>query len=69
MRCVQEILRVKHACGASDRLIARSTGVARSTLGLACPILLPQQHQRDPGPPPLAMDRWPIRRPCVAFRE
>src|SRR3982750_4314868 len=33
MRCVREILRLKHACGASDRVIARSTGVARSTVG------------------------------------
>ncbi len=31
MRCVREILRLKHVCGASDRAIARSTGVARST--------------------------------------
>jgi len=31
MRCVREILRLKHGCGASDRAIARSTGVARST--------------------------------------
>jgi transposase len=33
MRCVREILRLKHVCGASDRAIARSTGVARSTVG------------------------------------
>src|SRR4051794_24667545 len=33
MLCVREILRLKHACGASDRVIARSTGVARSTVG------------------------------------
>ena len=33
MRCVREILRQKHECGASDRAIARSTGVARSTVG------------------------------------
>src|SRR4030088_1302608 len=32
MRCVREILRQKHGCGASDRAIARSTGVARSTV-------------------------------------
>jgi transposase len=32
MRCVREILRLKHVCGASDRAIARSTGVARSTV-------------------------------------
>jgi hypothetical protein len=30
MRCVREIFRLKHACGASDRAIARSTGVARN---------------------------------------
>jgi len=33
MRCVREILRLKHACGASDRAIAKCTGVARSTVG------------------------------------
>jgi DNA-binding NarL/FixJ family response regulator len=32
MRRVREILRLKHACGASDRAIARSLGVARSTV-------------------------------------
>ena len=32
MRCVREILRLKGACGASDRAIAKSTGVARSTV-------------------------------------
>jgi transposase len=32
MRCVREILRLKHDCGASDRAIARSTGLARSTV-------------------------------------
>src|SRR5215813_1707358 len=32
MRCVREILRLKHGCGASDRAIARSTGLARSTV-------------------------------------
>ncbi len=32
MRCVREILRQKHGCGASDRAIARSTVVARSTV-------------------------------------
>jgi hypothetical protein len=32
MRCVREILRLKHACGASDRAIAKSTGLARSTV-------------------------------------
>ena len=30
MRCVREILRLKHGCGATDRMIARSTGLARS---------------------------------------
>ncbi len=33
MRCVREILRLKHERGSSDRAIARSTGVARSTVG------------------------------------
>jgi len=33
MRCVREILRLKHECGASDRAIARSVGIARSTVG------------------------------------
>jgi transposase len=32
MRCVREILRLKHERGCSDRAIARSTGVARSTV-------------------------------------
>lgn len=32
MRCVREILRLKHERGASDRAIARSTGMARSTV-------------------------------------
>ena len=26
MRCVREILRLKYGCGATDRMIARSTG-------------------------------------------
>ena len=34
MRRVREILRLKHECGASDREIARSLGVARSTVAL-----------------------------------
>jgi transposase len=34
MRRVREILRLKHACGASDRAIGRSLGVARSTIAL-----------------------------------
>ena len=34
MRRVREILRLKHACGASDRAIARSLGVARNTVAL-----------------------------------
>jgi transposase len=34
MRRVRDILRLKHACGASDRAIARSLGVARSTVAL-----------------------------------
>jgi len=32
MRCVRQILRLKHERGASDRAIARSTGLARSTV-------------------------------------
>jgi len=34
MRRVREILRLKHACGASDRAIVRSLGAARSTVAL-----------------------------------
>jgi transposase len=34
MRRVREILRLKHACGASDRTIGRSLGIARSTVAL-----------------------------------
>ena len=34
MRRVREILRLKQACGASDRAIARSLGIARSTVAL-----------------------------------
>src|SRR6478735_1669751 len=34
MRRVREILRLKHACGSSDRAIARSLGIARSTVAL-----------------------------------
>ena len=34
MRRVCEILRLKHACGASDRAIARSLSLARSTVAL-----------------------------------
>jgi uncharacterized protein (DUF1501 family) len=30
MRRVREILRLKHECGATDRAIARSLGIARS---------------------------------------
>jgi hypothetical protein len=33
MRCVREILRLTDGCGATDRMIARSTGLARSTVG------------------------------------
>src|SRR3954452_20860563 len=35
MRRLREILRLKHACGATDRAIARSVGVARSTVALS----------------------------------
>jgi hypothetical protein len=48
MRKVREVLRLKYACGVSERLIARSIGVSRSTvaeylrraavIGLAWPI-------------------------------
>jgi len=34
MRRVREILRLKHESGATDRAIARSLGIARSTVGL-----------------------------------
>ena len=34
MRRVREILRLKHECGASDRAIGRSLGIARSTVAL-----------------------------------
>ena len=34
MRRIREILRLKHECGATDRAIARSLGVARSTVAL-----------------------------------
>jgi hypothetical protein len=35
MRRIRELLRLKHACGATDRAIARSVGVARSTVALS----------------------------------
>ena len=31
MRKVREVLRLKHACGASERLIAQSLGIGRTT--------------------------------------
>src|SRR5712692_1081668 len=34
MRRVREILRLKHECGATDRAIARSLDIARSTVAL-----------------------------------
>src|SRR5437763_2384770 len=34
MRRVRQVLRLKHECGASDRAIARSLSLARSTVGL-----------------------------------
>ena len=33
MRCAREILRLRYGCGATDRMIARSTDLARSTVG------------------------------------
>jgi DNA-binding transcriptional regulator LsrR (DeoR family) len=33
MREVREVLRLKHACGVSDRLIAQSLGIGRTTVG------------------------------------
>jgi hypothetical protein len=37
MRRVREILRQKHESGASDRQIARSLSLARSTVALSAP--------------------------------
>src|SRR5713226_7344055 len=34
MRRVREILRLKHECGATDRAVARSLGIARKTVAL-----------------------------------
>jgi transposase len=34
MRRIREILRLKHECGATDRAIARSLGIARSTVAV-----------------------------------
>jgi DNA-binding NarL/FixJ family response regulator len=34
MRRIREILRLKHECGATDRAIARSLSIARSTVAL-----------------------------------
>ena len=33
MRQVGDVLRLKHACGMSDRVIARSLGLGRTTVG------------------------------------
>jgi hypothetical protein len=33
MRKVREVLRLKHACGASERVIARSVGIGRTAIG------------------------------------
>src|ERR1700730_16674246 len=35
MRRVREILRLKHECGATERAIAQSLGIARSTVAVA----------------------------------
>ena len=32
MRQVREVLRLKHACGASERIIAQSLGIGRTTV-------------------------------------
>src|ERR1700736_1839785 len=34
MRRIRELLRLKHECGATDRAVARSLGIARSTVAL-----------------------------------
>src|ERR1700736_4170295 len=34
MRRIRELLRLKHECGATDRAIARSLGIARSTVAV-----------------------------------
>jgi DNA-binding transcriptional regulator LsrR (DeoR family) len=34
MRRVREILRLKHECGATERTIAQSLGIARSTVAV-----------------------------------
>jgi hypothetical protein len=33
MRKVREVLRLKYACGASERVIARSVGIGRTAIG------------------------------------
>ena len=33
MRKVREVLRLRHACGASERMIAQLVGVSRTTVG------------------------------------
>jgi DNA-binding transcriptional regulator LsrR (DeoR family) len=33
MRMIREVLRLKFECGLSDRQIAKSTGIARSSIG------------------------------------
>jgi transposase len=32
MRKIREVLRLRHACGASERVIARSVGIGRTTV-------------------------------------
>ena len=35
MRKVREVLRLKYACGASDRVISRSVGIGRTAIGVS----------------------------------
>jgi hypothetical protein len=65
MRRIREILRLKHEGGASDRQIARSLGLARSTVALSLERAA-AAGLRWPLPAPLS-DR--ALRPCVIFRK
>lgn len=75
MRTIREVLRLKLDCGLSDRQIAKSTGLARSTIGeylrrfhesgLLWPLTAALQ-ERDlasclfPQPPVIPRDRRPV---------